>query len=103
MIYLDAEDGPVIHTPTQEGLQGWGPGVIGWFAAPDGLRDTLIELGVPISAAPSHSETTLSEITAGKEAPEREPTDTFWYLGVVGFALVAGLAWAVLGVRRTVG
>ena len=30
-IYLDAERGPMIHTPAQETLENWGPGVIGWF------------------------------------------------------------------------
>jgi hypothetical protein len=47
-IYLDAQGGPVIHTPPQDSLEGWGQGVIGWFRAPQGLRDTLAGLGVPI-------------------------------------------------------
>jgi len=46
-LYLDAERGSVIHTPPQQGLADWGPGVEGWFAAPSGLEDTLTSLGVP--------------------------------------------------------
>jgi hypothetical protein len=95
VIYLDAENGPVIHTPAQEALRGWGPGVIGWFAAPSGLRDTLAELGAPISAASSFSEQSLSEIAADTALPERESAGTAWYLGVVGLALGVGLAGAM--------
>jgi hypothetical protein len=51
VIYLEAEDGPLIHTPQQEGLEEWGPGVIGWFKAPDGIVDTLVALGAPLSAS----------------------------------------------------
>lgn len=101
MIYLDAENGPIIHTPAQEALRGWGPGVIGWFAAPSGLRDTLAELGVPISVAPSVSEAALSDKVADTALPERESAGAFWYLGVVSFALVVGLAWALGGRRRS--
>ncbi len=85
VIYPDAENGPVIHTPDQEALSGgWGPGVIGWFAAPSGLRDTLAELGVPISAAPSLQQGT-----------------SVWYIGVVGFSFVVGLAGALVRLRRS--
>ena len=40
-LYPDAAGGGAIHTPMQPSLAGWGPGVIGWFRAPDGLRHTL--------------------------------------------------------------
>jgi len=40
-IYLDAEGGPLIHTPDQVGLEGWGDGVVGWFQAPDGIEDAV--------------------------------------------------------------
>jgi len=102
IIYLDARNGPVIHTPAQEALQGWGPGLVGWFAAPSGLRDTLAELGVPVSAASSFSEAAISERAADMALPERESAGVFWYLGVVGIALVVGFAGA-LGARRLAG
>lgn len=43
-IYLDAAGGPVIHTPSQVGLKGWGPEVIGWFEAPPELESTIHEV-----------------------------------------------------------
>ena len=85
MIYPDAENGPVIHTPEQEALRGgWGPTAIGWFSAPSGLRDTLAELGVPITAA----------------APSSQEGTSVWIIGVVGFILVVGLAVVVVKQRR---
>jgi hypothetical protein len=92
LIYLDAKNGPVIYTPDQIGLPGWGPGVIGWFAAPSGLRDTLAELGVPMAAGSSFNAAAPSEIRA----------DTFLYLGVAGLALIVGLA-GLIAARRTFG
>ena len=76
--------------------------MIGWFAAPSGLRDTLAELGVPVSAASSFSEAVTLENVADTALPERESAGVFWYLGVVGIALVVGFAGA-LGVRRLAG
>ncbi len=95
LIYLEAENGPVLHNPAQEGLEGWGPGVIGWFAAPNGLRDTLAELGVPISEASSFGEAPTSEMSAVTAPAKRQSEDTFWYLAVVSLALVVELAWSV--------
>jgi hypothetical protein len=53
VIYLAAENGPIIHTPEQEALEGWEVRVTGWFVASSGLRDTLPELGAPVSAPSS--------------------------------------------------
>ncbi len=94
LIYLDAEGGPVLHTPAQDNLQGWGPGVIGWFAAPPGLRDTLTELGVPISSPPSYDEAAPSEISADNALTERESTQALWYLGAMIFVFSVILAGA---------
>ncbi|MFQ5523638.1 MAG: hypothetical protein ACE5F5_08675 [Acidimicrobiia bacterium] len=47
-IYLQAEDGPVIHTPEQDGLVDWGSNVLGWFRASDDLPDTLASLGAAL-------------------------------------------------------
>lgn len=49
VIYPDAAGGPIIHTPPQLGLTKWGSSVIGWFAGPAALSDTLSDLGVPSS------------------------------------------------------
>ena len=92
LIYLDAENGPVIHTPVQDSLQGWGPGMIGWFAAPNGLRDTLTGLGVPVSGETSSVDPAFAETASGMALPDRESSSTFWFLSIVGFALVVGLA-----------
>lgn len=97
LLYLHAEGGPVIHTPPQVGLEGWGPDVIGWFTAPDGLRDTLAALGVPVSAQQSNSGVPISNKTAATSA-EAEPTDGLRYLAM-GLGLVITLIWVVW--RRT--
>ena len=93
VIYLHAENGALIHTPDQETLEGWGPGVIGWFEAPDGLRDTLVEMGVPVSAA------SASDAAAQPGGPA---AGALRYLAVAGFVVVVGLV-GVLGVRRRAG
>ncbi len=101
LIYLDAENGPVIHTPDQESLRGWGPEVIGWFEAPTSLRDTLAELGAPVSAAPPSGAAALSESDAGAARSEGDPARASLYLGVVVGLAFAGLAWALVGRRRS--
>lgn len=50
-IYLQAEDGPVIHTPEQDGLVDWGSNVVGWFRASDDLPDTLASLRAALPGA----------------------------------------------------
>lgn len=72
IIYLEAQNGPIVHTPDQQSLKGWGAGVVGWFRAPPGLPDTLVELGLPTD-------------------PERS-TRTAW-LATGALILMAGLAW----------
>ncbi|GEM_PF-1712533 len=119
ILYPLAERGPVIETPSQIGLEGWGPDVIGWFIAPDGLADTLTAMGVPISAPQSNndvlpSNTAVAEASADSDpvpAPEAileasastnpdaaapfevEPADGVRYLAVAGFVLVIVLIW----------
>lgn len=98
-IYLDAENGPLIHTPPQESLQGWGAGVIGWFIAPGELKDTLIELGVPIPASSVVLDAHLFKSAGDTVLSVRKPTRTPRYLGVlVFFVLFLGLA-GVFGAR----
>ena len=50
VVYFWADAGPLIHTPDQPSLDGWGSGSTGWFAAPEGLRGALAALGVPVAA-----------------------------------------------------
>lgn len=50
-IYLQADDGPVIHTPRQDGLADWGSNVVGWFRASDDLPDTLASLRAALPGA----------------------------------------------------
>jgi hypothetical protein len=98
-IYLKAENGPVIHTPAQESLQGWGSERIGWFAAPSGLRDTLAELGVPISPTRPFSEIIPSEIAIDTILSDRDYVTTILFLAVVGLALLF-VAARLLSARR---
>ena len=90
-----------IHTPAQPGLERWGQGVIGWFAAPVGLWDTLVEMGVPLSAALSAEETDRFKGVAGPALPQSEPANVLGYLTVAGVILV-GLGFA-LAKRRGAG
>jgi hypothetical protein len=97
LLYLDAQGGPLIHTPDQKNLENWGPGVTGWFAAPEGLRDTLEGLGVPgmVKTPPqvtSPSERVTGAVRAGSESAGIK------YLAVVGLALMVVSA-GVLGAR----
>ncbi len=50
-LYLQGEDGPVIHTPHQDGLVDWGSNVVGWFRASDDLPDTLASLPAALPGA----------------------------------------------------
>lgn len=49
-LYLEAEGGPLVHTPGQPGLSGWGGEPFGWVKASDGLAGTLKKLGAPLSS-----------------------------------------------------
>lgn len=71
-IYLDAEDSPLIHTPDQVGLDGWGNEAIGWFEAPSGL------------------ETAIEDILA-ERGSNRDDSRSAWLLSAIAFATVVGL------------
>lgn len=69
-LYLDAPSGPLIHTPEQESLEGWGSSAVGWFAAPEGLEEAIEEIiawGQPVAPTPA------------------------WVLPVVAFTVISGL------------
>jgi len=96
-LYPYAEPGPVVHTPEQLGLEGWGGDVVGWFMAPEDLTDTLVALGVPVSAPPATSDLqTPAEAAAAApvESAAGPTTDYFGYLAIIGLGLVIALTWA---------
>ena len=69
-LYLDTPDGPLIHTPDQIGVDGWGADVIGWFPAPEGLEEAIDEIiawGQPAAPTPA------------------------WVLPVIALAVISGL------------
>ena len=100
-VYLDAEAGPVIHTPAQDSLQDWGSGLIGWFAAPGDLEDTLAKLGVPDSVSPPILEAHVSKTAGDTVLAKSTPTGFPWYLTIVGVALFG--MFALLAVRLVKG
>ena len=62
VVYPHSAVGPVIHTPSQVGLAGWGQEVVGWFRGPESLADTFVALGatapsVDITPAPARWKT----------------------------------------------
>jgi hypothetical protein len=98
LLYLDAAGGPVIHTPVQKGLDGWGPGVTGWFAAPRGLLDTLVELGAPVSGAAVVEQGSVPRAGSAPQQSDGVLRGAFWYLGIAG--LVAFGVVTALRARR---
>jgi len=102
-LYPYAENGPLIHTPPQVGLVGWGSGVLGWSEAPDRLIATLQGLGVPAPAPPIEAEAVAApESESGAVAANSggdivsaasEP-DYLVYLAIAGLGLVLALTWA---------
>jgi hypothetical protein len=100
LLYLYAEGGPVIHTPDQGGLAGWGPGVIGWFAAPGRLRETLGELGVPVASPPVGAGARSGVVVPSSRQPESGPP--LGYAAVAGLVVAVGVAtstWRLVRVR----
>lgn len=98
-IYVASEHSIVIHTPSQRGLNNWGPGVIGWFSAPSGLWDTLLELGVPLATEPAPAEGARAAGGGNPARPQPAPANTARYVTGIALALIAGLA-GVLRARR---
>lgn len=81
-LYLDADGGPLIHTPDQVGLDGWGGDVIGWFEAAEDLRPAVEEI---ISQAGSSEK---AEASPAEETPPAEPA---WLLPALALEAVVGL------------
>lgn len=69
-VYLDAPTGPLVHTPEQVGLEGWGRSVIGWFEAREGL------------------ESAIGDIVAWGQPRDPRPA---WVLPFIALAAISGL------------
>jgi hypothetical protein len=93
-VYVDAVGGPLIHTPEQIGLDGWGAEVVGWFEAPEEIGPTIEEV---IAWSTSDEATALQPVT---EPPTHTPTaptskgalPPIWFglaalVGIGGFAV----------------
>lgn len=119
-IYAHVDLGLVIHTPEQAGLSGWGGGVTGWFDAPPGLHETMIELGIDIQGAgesnkamapnevggpssrvvPVRVDTALQPgDPAASESSQNAGSSAAIYIGVLG-TIVAAIALAAVTARR---
>ena len=85
-IFLQAEQGVLIHTPAQKALENWGTSAVGWFAAPEGLKDSLATLGVPVDAIAS------MDVTTGAIDPDGRLTA----LRAMALVLVAGALMALV-------
>lgn len=97
-IYLDTKVGPIIHTPAQDSLKDWGAGMIGWFAAPDDLEDTLADLGIPDFQSPMILDPHLYKTAGDSVFPKRESPEIEWQPVIVAVALVLGLV-SLFGAR----
>jgi hypothetical protein len=94
-IYPAADGGPVIHTPSQPGLQGWGPQVIGWFTAPAGFLDTLTQLGAPLTGA---SQGPPAQATTGGAPQRSNQVARLVYVAITALVAV-GLVIVLRGAR----
>ena len=77
--------GVAIHAPAQDTLDNWGPDVVGWSAAPEGLEDILAESGVSLSTAGRAGELDRPRAENRIAVPERA------IAGLVALSLLAGL------------
>jgi hypothetical protein len=103
ILYPYAEGGPLIHTPPQVGLVGWGSGVLGWSEAPDRVIETLQALGVPAPAPPVEADTVAAPdsedkaaaVSSGRQVVSVDSApDYLLYLAIAGLGLVIALTWA---------
>lgn len=102
-MYLDAVGGPVIHTPEQIGLDGWGPEVIGWFVAPEELAGTIDEV---IAWSTTEEAAALQPVT---ESPARSPAaptpqgalPPLWLVMAATLGISGLVAWQVRRSRST--
>jgi hypothetical protein len=103
ILYPYAENGPLINTPAQVGLVGWGGEVLGWYEAPKSLIDTLAALGVTAPAPASVVDTAVAPESDGGVAVVDSPGDIvsidsepdyLIYLAIAGLGLLLAITWA---------
>ena len=111
IVYPFAEPGPVIHTPSQVGLGGWGPEVVGWFLGPESLADVFVALGAPspvLDTAPTVDEETKATASGPAPAIDRSHRSgddrglgTVLLAASIGMLVTMGVGWAALRGRTS--
>lgn len=106
-LYPNAADGPLIHTPEQVGLEGWGVQVIGWFEGPTDLANTIDEIigwsttedGLAIQSFEEPATGSSQKLSAGGEAASaHSPFDVS--LSPLSLTLIAAVLFAIVVVWR---
>jgi hypothetical protein len=96
-VYLNAVGGPLIHTPEQIGLDGWGVEVIGWFEAPEEIGPTIEEV---IAWSTTEEAVAMQPVTEPLTRTPAAPTDKgslppIWF-GLAASVSIGGFAvWRV--------
>jgi hypothetical protein len=96
-VYPDAFGGPLIHTPEQIGLDGWGADVIGWFEAPEEIGPTIEEV---IAWSTTEEAVAMQPVTEPRARMPAAPTSKsalppIWF-GLAASVGIGGLAvWRV--------
>jgi hypothetical protein len=92
-VYLNAVGGPLIHTPEQIGLDGWGAEVVGWFEAPEEIGPTIEEVIAWSTTEEAVALQPVTEpLTRKPAAPTSGPLPPIWFglavsVGIGGFAV----------------
>jgi MYXO-CTERM domain-containing protein len=101
-VYVDAPGVPLIHTPEQIGLDGWGTEVIGWFEAPEEIAPTINEVIAWSTSdeAAALQPVTLQPVTEPQSHTPTAPTSKgalppIWF-GIAALVGIGGFAsWRV--------
>lgn len=95
LLYPQADAGVLIYIPPQDSLNYRPPEAFGWYTAPDGMLETLAELGAPISQAPG----LFGRLT---DIPllDRLGSANSRFLGLAGFAIIVVVVFLALA-RKT--
>jgi hypothetical protein len=95
-VYPDAFGGPLIHTPEQIGLDGWGADVIGWFEAPEEIGPTIEEV---IAWSTTEEAVAMQPVTEPRARMPAAPTSKS-ALPPIWFGLAASVGMGGLAVWR---
>lgn len=75
-LYLDAADGPVVHTPPGQPFRDSVTAEV-WFPVRDGLRGDLVAAGAPLTGGkPTAGNPTAGKLTAGKLTADKPNAGT---------------------------